>query len=145
MRKFVVWSAMSLTAIGVAIIFTICENVNRISWLRGEVVRLFDARLSERVIIIGVLVMMAVISANAALRRVLTRKYRLLLLGAAVSLAVAMWTGVSYMANRTFARSLDATIEYHKLMRKWEPIWAEQAKMKELAEQDKKKESEDAR
>lgn len=145
MKKLLVWSAMSLTAIGVAIIFTICENTNRITWLRGEVVRLFDARLCERVIIIGVLVIMAVISANTALRQVLTRKERLLLLGATVSLTVAMWTGISYMANRTFARSLDATIEYYKLMRKWEPIWAEQAKMKELAEQGKKKESEAAR
>jgi len=92
--------------------------------------------MMQAALIVGLFVFLSVVLANMALRGVLSWRDRLLLLGAGVSLAVAAWAGVTYADNRTLARSVDATIEYHKLMRKWEPIWAEQERMKRLVEKD---------
>ena len=135
------WSVTFFVVASSVMGLKILENANRLERVKATA----EGILRERWFVYGITFLVtfwiAAMVADMALKRVLKVKERLLLLFAMVLFTGSFWVGGVYLSNRAFSRSVDATMEYHKLMRKWEPIWAEQAKIKAEAEKHKREDN----
>jgi len=115
-----------IIAISVAVVaFKILENANRVAHLRTMMGGRVGLRVALYAGIIVLLMGVCMMLADMAVGRVLRRKERLCLAGALLALACAIGTGIKCANDKTYTRSLDAIIDHHQLMRKWEPIWTE--------------------
>lgn len=149
MRVKPIWTKLfwlSVTATIAAVLvasFKVFENANRVERIKTLCEGCFDLRAALYLLVFAFIMLLAGMLANEALKRVLNTKERWLLFGAAVVFVGGLGYGARRLDLRILGRSVDATMEYHKLMRYWEPIWAEEAKRK--AESSKiKPESDDA-
>lgn len=128
------WSAVATIAAVLFASFKVFENGNRLVRVKTLCEGWIDLRIALHVLVFVLIMAVAAMLANEALKRVLNAKERWLLLGATIVFVCGIGYGARRLDLQILGRSVDAAMEYHKLMRYWEPIWADEAKKKAVTE-----------